>query len=34
MSNQAYSQEKENLNKAIASINQGHKAEFTCIVEG
>ena len=33
MGNQAYGQEKENPNKAIASIIQGHDAEFICIME-
>lgn len=30
--NQAYGQEKENLNKAIASISKGHNAVFICIM--
>lgn len=33
MDNQVYGQEKGNLNKIIASINQVHSAEFICFVE-
>lgn len=33
MGTQVNGQEKGNLNKVIASINQGHNAEFICFVE-